>query len=972
MDVKSAMKLTRFALKCAQITCLFLIATPALASPKGCRFSAEDYRYHPFGWRASDEGLVAIGRDSGVAELVKAPVCRRVMMEADVLVEHAAAEDDWNVATVAIIRNSENFWHFGLVEPPKSAGRENFFELSEMRDGDWNAQGNLRLLKHEAPGGPWRTGERYRLRIAMTSETVEGSAYDSAGKLVVRKVFSLTGAPAVTSGRPALRTRGLVTRFTKINALWDEVTAVTQVPSAVPAYESDSFVADLKGKATGYFRVERRDGKWWAFDPLGRGFVPLGVDHVRYNGHWCEALGYSPYHRRMQQLYPNRDAWVQETADRLSSWGFNRLGGHASDPMVHQGLNYSQFVGIGTPMARLGDEFDITPNEGRPCSAFPNVFHPDFEKYCHYQAETVCRPCAGDPWLFGYFLDNELAWWGRGDHETGLFDAVMKKDAGHTAKIALRDFLAKRYEQNIDKLNTAWAIDLKSFNDVLQRSQLDGSNVETVRTDKAAFLAAVAERYFSCTTKAIRAIDPDHLILGCRFAGGRTTADVWAAAARHCDVLTLNYYGNVDLDRGIALDDDHSCQGDPLGVAFAEFAKLACGRPLLVTEWSFIALDSGLPCTNGAGQRFHTQTQRAGAAGIFAETLLRIPEVIGFDYFMWADEPALGISSAFPENSNYGLVNGDNEVYQELANSLSGVLKRAGDLHREGPTPIPEKPKSSHSVLTPTQLLDRFTGSNGGKPSALSFQREGARFVISNGRVTLQGNIGPGPVFHSMRLDDFELGRYVNVAHQLIGRPEWPRTTQVTKATATKSGARMTVDLVNRLPSALPGSRHRPFEIVQRIHILPETDWFVIELISYRNLSSQPIELGGIYFQIFSALGGDPRNDQPASTDDVPRLWARRPGDAWIDHAAHAFIGVTAPRAAPLKARFWLNEHGGQHPDAHWPVGRTLAPGETLHPKHPVYWIVTAGHGDVGANSEQVEQLFRDAVGTFDSTFAVP
>ena len=73
--------------------------------------------------------------------------------------------------------------------------------------------------------------------------------------------------------------------------------------------------------------------------------------------------------------------------------------------------------------------------------------------------------------------------------------------------------------------------------------------------DKAAFLALIAERYFSCTTKAIRAIDPDHLILGCRFAGGRTTADVWAAAAKHCDVLTLNYYGNVDLDREIAIDD---------------------------------------------------------------------------------------------------------------------------------------------------------------------------------------------------------------------------------------------------------------------------------------------------------------------------------------------------------------------------------------------------------------------------------
>jgi hypothetical protein len=963
--VKSAVHLTRSALAGGLFSCLLLSTALLLASEEDCPFAAESYRYHPFGWQASDNALVATGRDSGMAELVTAPVCRRVAMEADVLVEGAVEQDDWSVATVAIIRDRANYWHFGLVDPPDSANRPNFCELSEMRDGVWNAQENLKVLRHEAPGGPWRIGQRYRLRITMDPETIEGSIHDSSGELVMRKVFSLEAAAAVTSGRPALRARGLATRFSQINASWDAATAEPPAGPTAPSYQSDSFVPWLTGKATGFFRVERREGKWWAFDPLGRGFVPLGVDHVRYVGHWCEALGYSPYHRKMQQLYPNRDDWVRETAERLSAWGFNRLGGHASPPMIHQGLNYSQFVGIGTPMARLGDEFDITPNEGRPCSAFPNVFHPEFEAYCRYQAETVCRPCVGDPWLFGYFLDNELAWWGRGDHETGLFDAVMKKSAGHTAKIALRDFLARRYDRNVEKLNAAWAMDLESFDEILQRNRLDGSNVETFRADKAAFLALVADRYFACTTETIRAIDPDHLILGCRFAGGRTTADVWAAAAKYCDVLTLNYYGNVDLDRGIALDDDHTCQGDPLGVPFAEFARLACGKPLLVTEWSFIALDSGLPCTNGAGQRFRTQTERARAAGIFAETLLRMPEVIGFDYFMWSDEPAQGISAAFPENSNYGLVNGDNEVYRELVDSLSRVLKRAGGLHREGPQPLPEKLTHGPTVRPPLKLLDRFTGSGSGDPSTLRYEREGSRFVISNGRLTLRGNIGRGPVFHSMRLGDVELGRYVNVAHQLVGRPEWPRTTEVTKAAAIESGARLRVNLANRLPLAAPGSRHRPFEIVQRIHLLPQTDWFLVELVSYRNLAKQPVELGGIYFQIFSALGGDPRHDQPASADLVPRLWGRLPGDAWFDHTAKAFIGVTAPRGAPLKARFWLNEHGGQHPDAHWPVGNTLAPGETLSPDQPVYWIVTAGRGELDTTAEHLKRQYRAAAERF-------
>ena len=50
-------------------------------------------------------------------------------------------------------------------------------------------------------------------------------------------------------------------------------------------------------------------------------------------------------------------------------------------------------------------------------------------------------------------------------------------------------------------------------------------------------------------------------------------------------MITLNYYGNVDLNRGVALDHQHNCQGDPLEVPFARFAELAKGRPLMVTSF---------------------------------------------------------------------------------------------------------------------------------------------------------------------------------------------------------------------------------------------------------------------------------------------------------------------------------------------------------------------------------------------------
>ena len=99
---------------------LLLLATPALASDNHHPFSAEDYRFHPFGWHVVDDGLVATGRDSGFAQLAAAPLCRRVALETQVVVEQTLS-DDWNVATVAILRDHDNYWHFGLVDPPDSA-----------------------------------------------------------------------------------------------------------------------------------------------------------------------------------------------------------------------------------------------------------------------------------------------------------------------------------------------------------------------------------------------------------------------------------------------------------------------------------------------------------------------------------------------------------------------------------------------------------------------------------------------------------------------------------------------------------------------------------------------------------------------------------------------------------------------------------------------------------------------------------
>ncbi len=914
---------------------LLALNARALGSP----LQADQWYYNPLQWAFRGEQISVTGDHAGFALLQAVPVSQRVTIEADLALSKAVGET-WKVAGVAIVRDPKNFWHFALVLPPDDQKQRPFCELSEMRDGQWLAQGNLRVVVREGKSDVWQLGQSYRLRLAMDAEGIEGRLTNRQGQVIERIRYAFSGE-AVTSGRPALRADGFEATFANLAITHAEPVHIE--PPAVVPYQGTSFVKEISGKKTGFFHVEQQGGTWWAIDPLGRGFVPLGVDHATFHGHWCEKLGYAPYGRKNEAKYPSPAAWAEETLGRLQAWGFNLLGAGCSPELNHRGLAHTAFVAFGTRMAGQGDAMDILPDRHVPCSAFPNVFHPDFEAFCRYQARQVCTPHVGDPWLFGYFLDNELDWWGHSDPNTGLFDAVMKKSATHTAKLALRDFLAQRYQNDLARFNKTWGTQFDSFDKLLQLDSLPGTKSEAVLADKKAFIALIADRYFSTIARAIRTLDPDHMIIGCRFAGGYGSDGVWQAAGRYCDIVTFNYYGNVDLTLGLARDHDHARHGKPLAEAFRKFYDL-CQRPMMVTEWSFPAIDAGLPSMHGAGQRFRTQAERARATEIFARTMLALPYLIGYDYFMWVDEPALGISERFPEDSNYGLVNEDNQPYALLTAGLSRVHQDSGRLRREGLSragvATGEGPAAPSQIV---RFLQNPPAAGTTSHPAFRFQRKGEEFFVTNGPWEIRGAIGPGGLTREVRHRGLVLGRFNGMIHQFSGQNQWVDTERLVDVKATIGPETMTLELVGRYDAPAKSAR-QPFEIAYRLTFRPESDWFVAQVLWCRNESDRPLDLRGIFFRLYSQIGGSEADDQPAGANKVPRLWGNVSGDAWIDQPAGVFWGLAAGDSDPLKIHFWLDQ--SQHPDARLELEETLGPKQTYRPTTPVGVLCLAGRGD--------------------------
>ena len=105
------------------------------------------------------------------------------------------------------------------------------------------------------------------------------------------------------------------------------------------------------------------------------------------------------------------------------------------------------------------------------------------------------------------------------------------------------------------------------------------------------------------------------------------------------------------------------------------------GRPIMLTEFSFKARDSGLPNTRGAGQPVATQQDRADHFDRYVTGLAELPFVVGYHWFQYSDQPAEGRFDG--ENSNYGVVNGSDEPWTVLAERMKQVNSRLEATHRQ-------------------------------------------------------------------------------------------------------------------------------------------------------------------------------------------------------------------------------------------------------------------------------------------------
>jgi hypothetical protein len=426
--------------------------------------------------------------------------------------------------------------------------------------------------------------------------------------------------------------------------------------------------------ATGHFRTEKIDGKWWLIDPVGRIFWSLGSTGVglqpmtvNLSGkeHFYEWLpdrddplfgdfytrsapgapGGDYYHSMNIVLYKKygpdfAEDYTERSLRRIRSWSLNTLGVWSPAASV-------QPVELKTPYTL------IIWIPGRPVVPIPKLddpFDPGF-------SDAVARALGwvsfsiNDPYCIGYFDNNEIQW---GRDPVQIVRKILSECGSEVAtKVEMVNYLKSNYG-GIDAANEVWGSSFANWEELLPPlGSFSYSGGEDVLL---AFYRYLTDTYYRKCREAIGAVAPNKLYLGSRIHDNAMRKEVAEAAARHCDVVSFNIYEK---------DVEQFNISNPKDMPF--FVE---DKPFLVGEFNFGALDRGKFFT---GIGFAADQRNRGEAYIhYVRSALRNPRCVGVHWFQYTDSPT-GSRYKDSENANAGLINSADSPYPELIEAIRSV-----------------------------------------------------------------------------------------------------------------------------------------------------------------------------------------------------------------------------------------------------------------------------------------------------------
>lgn len=438
-----------------------------------------------------------------------------------------------------------------------------------------------------------------------------------------------------------------------------------------------------KGKyeSTGYFRLQKIDGRWWLVTPDGYPFIMKGIDAAslwesgyktptqKSDGSPREIFAelpdksvYAPAYTQeagvqymsfvvsnVMRKYGSGDyeaKWEEMTQKRLIDWGFNAFS------------KWTKPKNVTFPNVQVLQD----PSNLRRIQWTYDVFDPQNEAIIDSALKPQLQTASKSKWLIGYAYDNEAGW------NDEIVKQILTYTASSPAKSAFVDFLAPRYNNDIATVNRLLGTSAASFG-ALKDKPIDIARVPGI--DVSEYIRLASKTYFSTIRSIIKKYDPNHLFLGSAIVPTwRTSLDWDQGAMAYVDAFSVDSYTQ-----------------DNQWIARYE----AYGKPLLNLEYSFGMSTRGLSYIS-APTKTDSIAARGAAFKTFVESQASHPLFIGSGWYSYYDQPVTGRPDG--ESYNTGLVNQQDQPYKEMTSVMKAVHAGLEGLHAAAAASLSPPPAS--------------------------------------------------------------------------------------------------------------------------------------------------------------------------------------------------------------------------------------------------------------------------------------
>jgi len=398
-------------------------------------------------------------------------------------------------------------------------------------------------------------------------------------------------------------------------------------------------------KGSGFFRVQKTDGRWWFVDPDGYLFLSLGVDCV-YPGGGGNARDLDKRDGMFKQLPPEQfiqnfrnrkvasfGSWnlfrrygddyqakaCEMTVKRMNRWGLNTIGNWSGADVYNLNkIAYTQQLhGLAMESKLMG---------------LADVYAPGFAARMDSAMKSYLPQNKDNPWIIGYFVGNEPSWLRQ---EVRLCDLILQGE-DRPVKSELEKFLK------------------------------GGDTPER----KKEFIYQTFRIFLQTVKQTMKRYDPNHLNLGIRFGNlAELDEELMGICHDSFDILSFNCY-SLAPDKDLL---DHTLQ--------------VTDMPMIIGEYHFGTVDRGL---SQSLWQVNSQQERGVAYRYYTENAFAHPGLIGTAYFQWCDEDLTGRFDG--ENYNCGFVDVTDRPYKYQVEAVMETAKRLYFVHSGETSPFDQTP----------------------------------------------------------------------------------------------------------------------------------------------------------------------------------------------------------------------------------------------------------------------------------------